>query len=380
MSSQDSLSVEIVTTPRQQRDFFALRRLIYKNDSAFVYPLLSMERILLDQTNHPFYEHATRQVFICYRGEETVGRIAAIKDDMHNEHSGDRVGFFGFFEAIDDQQVVDALLNAASKWLKQQGCDAIRGPVSPSMKGEFGALVEGHEHSPTVMMGHTPQRYEKHLQNAGLEAIREFYALQFLTQDSENSADRWKGLLDARKKIESRYPKLRLRTVSPDNYEQTFREINELGNIVRAEGWGFVPLTENELSFMIKNLRRVIRFDMIHVAYWEDKLVGYIVNIPDVNWALKRTLGKWDWLRMIQLPFLIRRAPKTRIIALGVDNEYRKKGIAMLLISKFVETYRAYDEWEFSWVDSENMKSLRAIKRSVPLVKYKTYRLFEKPI
>ena len=131
---------------------------------------------------------------------------------------------------------------------------------------------------------------------------------------------------------------------------------------------------------MIKNLRRVISFDLIHTAYWNDQLVGYVVSIPDVNWALKRTFGKWDWLRMIQLPGLIKSARRSRVIALGVDESFRKKGIGMLLIQKIIEQYDAFEEWEFSWVDSENVKSIRAIASSVPLIRNKSYRLYDKPI
>ena len=192
--------------------------------------------------------------------------------------------------------------------------------------------------------------------------------------------EKWKQLYDAREKIFKRYPQLEIRQVAANNFQQTFREINTLGNTVRSEGWGFVPLTEKELEFMIKNIRRVIRFDMIHVAYWEGKLVGYIVNIPDINWALKQAKGKWDWLRLLQFPFYLKRSPQTRVIALGVDKQYRTKGIAMILISLLVDTFKEYETWEFSWVDSDNLKSLRAIERSVPLVKYKTYQLFEKAI
>ena len=32
-----------------------------------------------------------------------VGRIAAIKNDMHLKHHNDDTGFFGFFECINDQ-------------------------------------------------------------------------------------------------------------------------------------------------------------------------------------------------------------------------------------------------------------------------------------
>jgi hypothetical protein len=52
----------------------------------------------------------------------------------------------------------------------------------------------------------------------------------------------------------------------------------------------------------------------------------------------------------------------------------------MLLIQKFIEGYKEYLEWEFSWVLEDNVKSIRAINRAVELDRYKTYRLYEKPI
>ena len=376
----NSLSVQPVTTPRQRRDFFSLRRKIYQHDPNVVYPLNSMERKQLSPTDHPFYEHASREMFVCYRDQTPVGRIAAIKDTMHNEQHQDQVGFSGFFEAEDDQAIVDGLIAAAAQWLVDSGCDTMRGPVNPSMKSDFGVVVEGNDDPPCIMMGYSHKRYEQQLLDCGFEVAKTFFAYKFLSRENEDSKPLWARIEKTQAKILKRYPQLSFRSVDEKNYEATFRDINKLGNTVRSHGWGFVPLTENELSFMIKNLRRVIQFDRIHTAYWDDQLVGYIVSIPDVNWALKRTLGKWDWIRMIQLSSLIRGARRSRVIALGVDENFRKKGIAMLLIQRIIEQHRAFDEWEFSWVDEDNVKSIRAIAGAVPLIKSKSYRLYDKPI
>ena len=376
----NSLNVEIVANPKQVRDFFSLRKTLYAGDPAAVFPLKSMERLQLDTQQQPFYEHATREMFVCYRGGDIVGRIAAIKDTLHNEHNQDRVGFFGFFEAIDDQDVVNELVSAAADWLIENGCESMRGPVNPSMKSDFGVVVEGNHHSPMIMMGYSPKRYKTQLEAAGLEVAQRFFAYRFRAQDHQSSEGNWQKLRDVKAKILRRYPKIELRPVSESNFEVTMRQVNELGNVVRAEGWGFVPLTQSELAFMIKNLRRVIQFDKIHVAYWDGELVGYIVTIPDVNWALKNAKGPWDWVRMLQMPRLLKRTPHSRVIALGVDEKFRNKGVAMLLILQLVETYDAFEEWEFSWVLESNLKSIRAIGRTIPLVKTKTYELFEKKL
>jgi len=367
-----------VSNRKHRSDFFKLRRTLYQQNPAVVFPLNSMARLQLDTDKHPFYQHAQREMFVAYVDGKPVGRIAAIIDQMQQQHNQNQVGCFGFFEAIDDQAVVNALISAAESWLADRGCDQIQGPMDPSMKGEFGVLVDGHEQSPMIMTAYNLGRYREQLIESGFETVREFHCYNFYSNNPPE--EQWERLFKSRDRILKRFPELSFRSVEAATFEKTMQDINELGNRVRAEGWGFVPLTDAELGFMVKNLRRVIRYEMIHVAYWQDQLVGYIVNIPDVNWALRQTKGSWDILRMLQLPRLLKKCPQTRVIALGVDQDFRTKGIAMLLIARLVEKYKAFDEWEFSWVDSENQKSIRAIARALPLLKTRTYQLFQKTI
>ena len=194
------------------------------------------------------------------------------------------------------------------------------------------------------------------------------------------SADEWAKLDSSFEKIGKRFPQLKFRTVDKNNFVETFREINELANEVREDDWGYVPFTDSELQFMVKSLRPVVRFDMIHVAYWDDQLVGYIVNIPDVNWALRKTIGKWDWIRIPQLLFWLKRTPRTRVFLLGVKKEYRNRGVSTSLIKRLVDKRSEYAEWEFSWVEEDNLRSMRAIARASKVERFKTFRIYEKPL
>jgi hypothetical protein len=94
----------------------------------------------------PFFRHATAQCFVGRSNGRTVGRIAAIKNDAHNREHGDRVGFYGFFESVDDQRVANAFA-AAAAWLRARGCDTMRGPMS-LINDECGLLVDGFETLP----------------------------------------------------------------------------------------------------------------------------------------------------------------------------------------------------------------------------------------
>ena len=381
MNSSSALRIERVESDQQLNDFFALPERLYRDDSAYVRPLNGMARMQVDSSRHPFYQHASRELWLCYRDRQVVGRVAAIKDDLHNDYYSDSVGFFGMFESIEDQQVVNLLLSTAASWLKEKGCSSMRGPVNPSMKGEFGVLVDGNEYPPYVMTGHSQKVYDRLLMEGGCSIAKQFYAYRIQPQNDQSAYKiRFERLQKAEAKIMRRYPQLQFKSVDRHSFEQTLRDINELGNVVRRHGFGFVPLTDSELKFMIQNLRRVIRFEMIHVAYWEDQLVGFIVNIPDINWVLSKTVGRPDWLRMIQIPFLSRRCPRSRVIALGVHEDFRKKGIAIMLIKRLTDIAATFNEWEFSWVAEDNTKSIGAIESVIDLDRYKTWRLYEKPI
>ncbi|MEM9412468.1 MAG: hypothetical protein AAGA30_15245, partial [Planctomycetota bacterium] len=279
--NKSSIKVVPVESKKDWNDFFNVRRQVYRDDPNVVFPLRMMEKTQLMPGKHPFYEHARRQAFVCYSDNQPVGRVAAVKDDLHNEHYGDRVGFFGFFETSDNQDFADALIAAAAAWLKEQGCDTIRGPVSPSMKAEFGVVVEGNDDPPFVMMGYSPKYYEELLLGSGFEITREFNAYLYDVESQlDGIMESEHQLIDATRRVLDRYPKLRIGSVNKSTIEKELREINVLANQVRSSGWGFVPLTDAELDFMIAQLKRVIVPEMLLVAYWEDRLVGYCINIP----------------------------------------------------------------------------------------------------
>ena len=376
--SRRNIRIERVETASQWQAFHQLKVELYQDDPAAAVPLKSMERDKLD-VNSAFFAHAEREAWVGFVDGRCAGRIVAIVDRLHNEYHDDTLGFFGFFECADDVDLAKQLLNAGADWLREQDCTAMRGPMSPSMKGEMGVLIEGFTHSPTILMAHSLPYYDDLLRGCEMGVAKEFYAFRFISDDPQH-ADKFQKMDEFEEKVMKRFPDLRFEQISREKFAETVHAVNTLGNEVRKVGWGFVPSTTAEIDTMIKNLGPIIRREAFHVAYYDDELVGYVISIPDVNWALRRTFGKWDWLRKIQLLFWLKRIPKSRIIALGADAKFRKKGIAVLLIKRLVDRRSVFREWEMSWVLEDNIKSLRVIGRAVNLDRYKTWRIYEKPL
>ncbi len=372
------IRIQRVETARQWKSFYQLKVELYRTDPAAAIPLQSMERDKLDPRSS-FFEHAERVAWIALDGDRCVGRIVAIIDRLHNEHHNDTLGFFGFFECAEDQDAAKGLVETAQQWLREKGCSAMRGPMSPSMKGEMGVLIDGFEHPPTIMMSHSRPWYDKLLLGCDLEVVKTFYAFHFDSTDPVQVLKDEK-LNEFEAKVLERFPELRFEQISQEDFAKAVHEVNELGNEVRKVGWGFVPSTKAEIDTMIKNLGRIIHHEAFQVAYYKDEMVGYVITIPDVNWALRQTFGKWDWLRKIQMLFWLKRIPSARVIALGAAEKFRTKGIAMLLMKRLLDRHTIFKKWEMSWVLEDNVRSIRAIDRVTSLQRYKTWRIYEKPL
>ncbi|MCP5103883.1 MAG: hypothetical protein GY950_10915, partial [bacterium] len=119
--------IEIVAfSNRSRQDKKLLKKFVafhwehYRDDPQFI-PLFDYEYTGLRlvgitgffEPRNLFFKHAEMKFFLAYRGGEIAGRCVAFVNFDHNKHWKDKVGFFGHFESIDDQQVAEALVNAA---------------------------------------------------------------------------------------------------------------------------------------------------------------------------------------------------------------------------------------------------------------------------
>src|SRR5262245_34766966 len=121
------LRIRPVRSKKDESAFIRYPWTVYRNNPYWVPPLLMDRKKLIDRKGNPFYKHASMEMFVAERNGSMVGRIAAIVNQNHVAEHGEKVGFFGFFEAVDDQDVANALFDEAAGWLKQQGMLSMRG-------------------------------------------------------------------------------------------------------------------------------------------------------------------------------------------------------------------------------------------------------------
>jgi GNAT superfamily N-acetyltransferase len=346
----------------------------YRDDPLWAAPLRMDIRTLLSPKKNPFFQHAEAQYFTARSNGGVVGRIGAIKNDAHNRVHGDRVGFYGFFECVNDQAVADQLFEVAGRWLRERGCDTLRGPMSPSINDECGLLVEGFDRPPTIMMPHNPSYYVDLTERAGFTKAMDLLVLESTYLDMPERLTRAAKLVAERRGIT-------LRPMDMKRFEAEVDRVKELYNRAWEKNWGFVPLTDAEIDHLAKQLKPVVVPELICFVERGTETIGFAACLPDLNVALRRNPSGRLFPGILKVLWHARHINRLRILLLGVVPEYRATGVDALMYHWIWEkgTGMGYTWGEAGWVLENNPAMINAALR-VGFRHYKTYRVYDKPL
>lgn len=369
-----SVVVREVSTPEQLTDFINLPFHLYQNDPYWVGELKADTRHLLDVRN-PFWQKARRALFVAYRGATPVGRIMALVNDAHNEYHHEHIGFFGFFDCIDDKAVSAGLFKAAETYLRAQGVTAVRGPANPSSNHTYGLLVDGFDSMPAIMMPYNYAYYAGLIEAAGFSKVKDLLAF-YRTKDDAFS--------ERFLKVCARCERAKGITMRPLDLKHIAAEaeiIRTIYNAAWAENWGFVPLTEKEMQDIVSQLKLIVRKEGTCVVEVDGVPAGFYIAIANMNYALKELKGSLanPW-RVIKALRAWRNIKEARLLMLGVAPEFRKRGIDLLLIKHIItHGVAVWDAAELSWVLEDNANMIRGIEEC-GCKPYKRYRVYQKDL
>ena len=368
--------------------FIALPYKLHREDPLWV-PQLRMDmRTLLSKAKNPFFERASAEYYLAERpitassrlprvkrnGHtfEVVGRIAAIHNPPHNEFHNDTVGFFGFFECVDEQAVAKALFDNAAEWVGNRGLTVLRGPASFSTNDECGLLVEGFETPPTLLNPHNPRYYPSLVERGGFSKTKDMYQFETVNPSMPERLLRAAKLIAKRKNIT-------LRAFDKKRFDKEIEIIKTLYNSAWEVNWGFVPMSDAEIDHLAKQLKPVIVSDLIVFAEREGEAIGFAVALPDLNVALKTNPSGRLFPGIIKILWASRKVKRIRILLLGLRKEYRKTGADALMYHWIWEKGCALGHrWaEAGWILDDNVAMRNGLER-MGFVQYKTLRMYDR--
>lgn len=375
------LTVEPVARPAADNAFLRLPWAIYRDDPAWVPPLLLERREHLDPRKNPFFEAAEARFWLARRGGRPVGRISAQVNHAYLARHHDATGHFGMLEAEDDAEVFQALFATAEDWLRGQGMRRAVGPFNLSINEDCGLLVEGFQHSPSMLMGHARPYYGTQVEALGYRKVKDLICYHYDTSVGlPASATHILGKMAKSKS-------LKVRSLDMRRYHEDLAVIMEIFNDAWSDNWGFVPMSPSELRHMAKALKPIVRPESVAIAELDGVPAAMAIGLPNVNEAIADLDGRllpFGWAKLLWR--LKVKSPKSaRMPLMGVRKAHHGSMMGAALAISVIEHVRlgqkalGVEDGELSWILEDNLPMRRMIEQFGG-VAYKTFRMYERDL
>ena len=369
------MDIKLVKTKKDLLDFIKFPWKIYKNDPNWVPPLISERKEFFDSKKNPFFKHSEVGFYLAKRNDEIVGRICGIVNHNHIDYHNEKAGFFGFFEAIEDFEVAEALLDAVKDWLKSKGMEIMRGPMNFSTNDELGFLFEGFDSPPAFMMPYNPKYYLDFMERYGMVKAKDLYA--YYIDKNNRPPERMIKIAEEIRKKEN----LKIRKLNMKDFENEVKKIKDIYNSAWSKNWGAIPMTEEEFDHLAKNLKKIVDPDLVFLAEIDGEPAGFSMALPNINQLLIKLNGRlfpFGIFKLLWFTKIHNVVDSVRILTMGVIHKYQKRGIDNIF---YIDTYNTGEKkgyiWaEMSWVLEDNYLMNRASEILGARV-YKKYRIYE---
>lgn len=366
-----------VLDPRALDRFIRLPQILLRDDPSFVTPLLSERRDALTAKGNPFFGHADVALFLAQRDGRDVGRISAQRDHLLADT---RIGHFGMLMAIDDGDVVDALLAAAEGWLRSRGLSVVQGPFSLSINEETGLLVRGFDTPPMLMMPHDPPYLGAHLDRLGYAKARDLYA--YISQTSTSLPP------GASRMVARGLPSnVTLRQLRMPQLAEDIAALVDIFNDGWSNHWGFVPITREEIAHIAKAMRPLLHERLVWFADVDGVPAAFGLCLPNLNEAIRDLSGSllpFGWAKLLWR-LKVTGVKTARVPLMGMRKQFSNTLLGQLLPLHVCESLRreaaamGIRSLEMSWVLEDN-KPMRHLAEAIGASAYKTYRVYEKAL
>ena len=313
---------------------------IYRDSEYYIPPLVNDEVNTLRPDKNPAFDFCEAAYFLAYRDGKIVGRIAGIINKVVNERSGKKEARFGYMDFIDDAEVVDALIDAVTKWGKSKGMERLTGTMGFTDMDPEGLLVEGFDRVGTTGAVYSHAYYHKHLERLGF--VKDVDWLEFLITIPKEVPEKMARISNLMAE------RLNLTTIK---YTDRKKLVNDYGdaifkliNVAYDELFGYSPLTDKQIKHYIKMYLPFLPLDDLSMVIEKDtrELIAVGITIPSMSKALIKNRGRlfpFGWKPLLDA---FKRNDVVDLMLIAVKPEYQNKGVNSLIFADLIHVFNAH--------------------------------------
>ena len=313
---------------------------IYRDSKYFVPPLVTDEVSTLRPDKNPAFEFCEAAYFLAYRNGKIVGRIAGIINHVVNERNNKKEARFGYIDFIDDAEVVDALIDAVTRWGKSKGMEHLTGPMGFTDMDPEGLLIEGFDRIGTTGAVYSHAYYHKHLERLGF--VKDVDWLEFLITIPKEVPEKMHRIA----KLMSE--RLNVTTIKYTNRKQLVADygdaIFKLINVAYDELFGYSPLTDKQIKHYIKMYLPFLPLDDLSMVIEKDsrELIGVGITIPSMSKALIKNRGRLFPMGWKPLLDAFKHNDVVDLMLIAVKPEYQNKGVNSLIFDDLIRVFNKH--------------------------------------
>ncbi len=366
-----------VTDQRTAKEFLQVNVLMNQGNPEYIRPLDKDIEQVFDPKQNKAFRHgkAIRWILINDSGK-LIGRIAAFMNKKYRT-VGDKfpVGGIGFFDCINDQSAANFLFDTAKNWLKEQGAEAMDGPINFGERDKWwGLLVKGFQ-SPLYCMNYNPPYYQELFENYGFRNFFNQFCFALKVRD------RVQEKFYTRHAMIAKDPAFHAEHLTKDKLDKYAGDFATVYNKAWAGHGGMKEIKKEAVLTLFKQMKPVMDEKIIWFVYHNNEPVALWANIPDLNYWFRHLNGQFGLLAKLKFLWIKMTRPCKRFTGLvfGIVPEFQGKGVDSYMImegAKIIQHKLHYEDYELQWIGDWNPKMINVAEslgtyRSRELVTYR---------
>jgi hypothetical protein len=375
-----TITVHEVKSRKDLKEFLTFPIKLYKGNPNYVPPLLFDEFDTFNPRKNPAYESAETRLFLARKGERTVGRIACILSHIANQKYHTRNLRFGWFDAVEDQEVVNRLFQTAETWGREKGMTTITGPQGFTDMDSEGMLIYGFDELPTIAYYYNLPYLPKLTENYGFKKEVDYHEFKCQVPDNLDSIP--PKLFSLSERIAQRGHYRLLNFESKRQLKQRAHELFDIIDEAFEEIYGAVPLTRDQVNYYVKKYFGFVDKNLIKAVINEkDEMIGFIITMPSLSRAMQKAGGRllpFGWYHLLK-------GLKNREILdfylAGIKKSYQGKGVDLLMgLSIATTAVKKGFKYSESNIELEDNTKVQAMWKFFGPQLHKKRRIFRKKI
>lgn len=335
-----AITIQKVTTRRELERFIRFNYQMYKNNPYSVPDLFDDMLNTFSKEKNAAFEFCEADYFLAYRGDEIVGRVAAIINHKANQTWNKKDVRFGWIDFIDDAEVSDALMRTVEEWGKERGMTHMQGPLGFTDFDAEGMLIEGFDQLSTMATTYNYPYYPQHMERMGFAKDADWVEYKIHVPDA--IPDKHRRISDL---IRRKYNLKIKKYTSPRKIVHDYGQaIFDLMNEAYRPLYGYSALSQRQIDQYVNTYLHIVDLRMVTlVTDADDRLIAVGISMPSLSQALQKARGRllpMGWYYLGKTLFLKKYPKMLDLLLVAVKPEYQNKGVNALLFSDLIPVYQ----------------------------------------